>query len=284
MKFGASTFIWVSPFSDDTLDLFHKVQHMGFDMLEICVESPETINVHSIAAASAMTGIGIIICGVFGAGRDISSVDPAVRTAGVEYLKTCVDIAAGVGAEVVSGPMYSATGKTNLLSPEEKTAQWNFAVENMKIVAEYAKQKDIKLAVEPLNRFETDFINTVEQGMELLERIGFDNVGLLLDTFHMNIEEENIRDAICKAGDRLFSFHACANDRGTPGRDHIDWVPIKRAFRKIGYDKYMVIEAFNTDITEIARAVSLWREPVDPPDLLAIKGLKFLKRVFQFRK
>jgi len=280
MKFGASTFIWVSPFSDDTLDLFQKAHDMGFDTLEICIESPETINIDSIVKASKETEIEVIICGAFGHDRDISSDDLAIREQGVEYIKACIDIANQVGSKLVSGPMYSATGKTNLLSPDEKAKQWDLAVENMKIVSEYASEKGIKLAIEPLNRFETDFINTVAQGLELIGRIDADNVGLLIDTFHMNIEEKNTGDAIRLAGDKVFNFHACANDRGTPGNDNINWAEVKNALSDIDYNDYMVIEAFNSGITEIAKAVSLWRELATTPDELASNGVRFLKAIF----
>lgn len=280
MKFGASTFIWVSPFNDDTLDLFHKVADMGFDTLEICIESPDTINVDSIVKASNETGIQVIICGAFGPERDISSIDPTVREQGLAYIKECIDIAAQVGSEIVSGPMYSAVGKTNLLSADEKEQQWHLATQNMKIAATYASKLGVKLAFEPLNRFETDFINTVEQGLELIRRIGMDNVGMLIDTFHMNIEEKNIGDAIRLAGDKIFNFHACANDRGTPGDDHINWVEVKKALQDINYDGHMVIEAFNPGITEIAKAVALWRPLAASPDELAASGIKFLKEMF----
>lgn len=280
MKFGASTFIWVSPFGDDSLDLFQKVGEMGFDTLEVCVESPETINVEHILTAAKTAGVDVIICGAFGPTRDISSTDAAVREEGLNYIKTCIDIAFQVGSKLVSGPMYAAVGKTNLLTPDEKQKQWDFAVKNMKEAALYAQQFGVKLAFEPLNRFETDMINTVAQGLDLIGQIDMENVGMLIDTFHMNIEEKNIADAIRLAGDRVFNFHACANDRGTPGEDHINWKEVKQALQDIQYDGHVVIEAFNSNITEIAKAVALWRPLASSPDALASNGIKFLKELF----
>jgi len=280
MTFGASTFIWVSPFSDDTLYLFDKARSLGFDTLEICIENPETINTAAIKTVAEQTNMNILICGAFGPTRDISSTDPAIRQNGLDYLKTCIDITDNVGANMLSGPMYSATGKTNLLSKQEKHEQWSYAVENIQSTATYAAASGIKLAVEPLNRFETDFINTVDQAMNFLSRVDMDNVGLLLDTFHMNIEEIDIAAAIRRAGSKLFNFHACSNDRGTPGRDHINWPQIKTALADISYDGCMVIESFNPGITEIARAVSLWRKTAESPDALAQDGIVFLKSIF----
>jgi len=280
MKIGASTFIWVSPFSNDTFHLFSKVKKMGFDILEICVENPQTIDPVLIRQASLAEGVEVLICGAFGMDRDISADDEATRLNGINYIKCCIDIAAEVGSPLVSGPMYSATGKTRLLDPIAKKKQISLAVANMRIVADYADQVGISLAVEPLNRYETDFINTVDQGLDFFDQIGKDNVGFLIDTFHMNIEEKSIGEAIRRADKKVFNFHACANDRGTPGVDHLNWIEIKCALEQIGYDRYMVIESFTTEITEIARAVSQWRPLASSADMLASEGIKFLKKTF----
>ena len=278
MKFGASTFIWVSPFSNSSFYLFEKVKQMGFDVLEICVEDPNTIDPHAIKDAAAKAGIDVLICGAFGPSRDISSENPKIQEDGCKYIKQCVDIASAVGSGLVSGPMYAAVGVTRLLAPDERKKQWARAVENMKVLADYASKKDVKLAIEPLNRFETDFINTVQQGLAFLDMIKSENVGFLLDTFHLNIEEKSITSAIKSAGEKIFNFHASANDRGTPGEDHLPWVDIFLILKDIGYDGYTVIESFNVNITEIAQAVSLWRPLAASDDDLAQNGLKFLKR------
>ena len=280
MRFGASTFIWVSPFSNDTLDLIDKVADFGFDIIEICVEDPATIDTAAIAKRVEKAGIRALICGAFGPDRDISSDEAEKRESGHAYLRRCVDMAFELQSPVVSGPMYSAVGKTRLLSRTEREAQWALSVENMKRAADYAQAKGIKLAVEPLNRFETDLLNTVEQSMDWLGRIDRDNVGLLLDTFHMNIEERSIPDAIRRAGKKVFHFHGCANDRGTPGRDHLPWTDIVSALRTIGYDGPTVIEAFTPEVREIARAVSIWRPLAESQDALARDGLGFLKQAF----
>ncbi len=279
MKYGASTFIWVSPFSNDTLSLIDKVRDFGYDYIEICIEDPATIDTTAIRGKLAQAGIGALVCGAFGPDRDISSEDANVRAGALRYIKTCVDIAVALGSPLVSGPMFSATGKTRLLSDAEKRQQWDWAVENMKLAADYAAERGVKLAVEPLNRFETDFINTVEQGLRFFDLIGKDNVGFLLDTFHMNLEEKNIPDAIRHAGGKVFNFHSCENDRGTPGTGHIPWQDVSAALRDIGYDGPVVIESFTTEIKEIARAVSQWRPLAASQDEIGAEGLRFLKQV-----
>ncbi|MDG0808188.1 sugar phosphate isomerase/epimerase family protein [Cohnella rhizosphaerae] len=280
MKFGASTFIWASPFSPATFHLADKVKEMGFDVLEICIEDPATIPAEQTREYLDKQGVEALVCGAFGPNRDISSEDAGIRAEGLAYIKTCVDFAVKLGSPLVSGPMYSATGKTRLLSPDEKKQQWAWTVEHLKIAADYAGQRGVRLAIEPLNRYETDLINTVEQGLELLEKVGQSNLGFLLDTFHMNLEEKNIADAIRLAGKHIFNFHTCENDRAIPGTGHIPWEQTAEALRDVNYDGYIVIEAFTTEIKEIARAVSQWRQLAPTQDAIAAEGIAFLKKVF----
>lgn len=281
MKFGISSYVWVSPFSNHTLSQLQFAKDMGFDIYEIGVEDPDAINIEVVKEEADKAGIEVNICGAFGERRDIGSSNEEFRAEGIQYIKRLVDMAAVTGCPYVAGPMYAATGKTGLASREERNKQNAYVIENMKIVGSYAAEKGIKLALEPLNRFETDFMNTVYQGKEFLDKVKMDNIGFLIDTFHMNIEEKSIPDAIRLAGDKIYDFHACANDRGTPGEDHLDWEGIKCALTDIGYGGPMVIESFTTDIKEIAKAVSLWRPLAESQDELASQGLHFLKKTFK---
>jgi D-psicose/D-tagatose/L-ribulose 3-epimerase len=281
MHFGASTFIWASPFSNRTLELIDRAKAIGFDLLEICVENPDTIDVPAIRAKAAQADIGITICGAFGPSRNLSAEDDAVRSAGLDYLERCIDFAKGLGSPFVSGPMYCAVGATQLLDKTAREKQWDRAVGSLRVAAAYAKDRGIKLAIEPLNRFETDLINTVDQGLRLVDDIGAPNVGLLLDTFHMNIEEKDISSAIGRAAGRIVEFHASSNDRGTPGEDHLPWPRIARALKGADYGGPIVIEAFTPEIREIAKAVSIWRPLARSQDALATDGLRNLRAVFQ---
>jgi sugar phosphate isomerase/epimerase len=184
-----------------------------------------------------------LVCGAFGPDRDVSSDDPMLRESGKRYIGQCVDIAAALGAPMVAGPMHSATGKVALVSPEKRRQQWAWATENLRAAAGYAASRGIGLAIEPLNRFETGLVNTVEQGVEPVTRIGRGNAGLLLDTLYMNIEEHSVPDALRRAGKHVFHFHARANDRGIPGQDHLPWAEIELALAGIGYGGPWVIEA-----------------------------------------
>lgn len=277
MRLGASTFIWTSPFGDDRLDLFARAAALGFDVLEICIEDPSRVTAAAVARAASEAGVDVLVCGAFGPGRDVSAEEQSVRRQAGDYLRTCVDIAAEVGSPLVSGPMYATTGVTRMLSDDERRRQWERAADGLRTAAAHAAERGVALAIEPLNRFETDLVNTTEQGVRLCRDIGTDNVGLLLDTFHMNIEEKNIGDAIRGAGPYLRHFHACENDRAAPGTGHIEWADVFAALDDIGYPGDAVIESFTPDNKEIARAVSLWRPLAPDGDTLAAEGLRFLR-------
>lgn len=176
------------------------------------------------------------------------------------------------------GPVYSAVGRADAVPPDEYRKQWATVVKHLKTLSQYAARAGKQVCLEPLNRFETDFINTCDQGLKMLRAVNNPALRLHLDTFHMNIEEKDQATAIRKAGKLLGHFHACGSDRGTPGNDHIDWKPIAEALRSIGYSGDVVIESFTTDVKVIARAAAIWRRMEPTRDEIAVKGLKFLKK------
>jgi len=277
IRLGASTYLWTSPFTDEALHLAGHARELGFDVLEVCIEEPARVTPEAIRVAAEEASVSVSVCGAFGPDRDVSHDDAAMRRLGVEYLRTCIDIAAAVGSAHVAGPMYSATGKTRLLPATDRERQRRWAADGLREAAAYAGERSVALAIEPLNRFETDLVNTVEQGLDLCERIGMPNVGLLLDTFHMNIEERSLPAAIRTAGDRVLHVHACENDRGAPGTGHVDWRGVAEALEEIGYERQVVIESFTPGVEQIARAASVWRPLGASPDAIASGGLAFLR-------
>ena len=274
---GISSFVLASPFTDNDTQFFKYAREIGFEVFEVCVEDPAQLSAAPLIEAASGTGLQISVCGAFGPDRDVSHEEPDKRAQGVRYLKGCIDLAADVGSPHVAGPMYSATGKARLLPPEQREQQRTWAVESLREAADYAGERGVRLAMEPLNRFETDLVNTVEQGLDLCDRIGRANVGLLLDTFHMNIEEKSFTEAMTRAGDRLFHMQVAENDRGTPGSGHVPWDEVFRALDAVGYNGSVVIESFLPTVAEIARAVSLWRPVAPSMDALARDGHAFIR-------
>jgi D-psicose/D-tagatose/L-ribulose 3-epimerase len=280
MRFGINSFLYTSPFTTESVKLFPKFVKWGFDTVEIPVEAPEHIDPAKVKAAADKAGIAIgSICACMGPGRDFRGTAEEQAT-GMAYCKALVDQAAIMGCPRLIGPIYSVVGKADAVEPEQQKKEFALVVKNLKLLAAYAAAKGITLCIEPLNRFETDFLNTTDKGLALIKAVGAKNVVLHLDTFHMNIEEKNQAEAILKAGKHLGHFHACGSDRGTPGGDHIDWKPIVAALKKINYQGDVVIESFTTDVKVIARAAAIWRKIEPKRDDIAVKGLANLKRLF----
>jgi D-psicose/D-tagatose/L-ribulose 3-epimerase len=281
MRFGINTFLFVSPFVTASTKLFAQFKKWGFETVEIPVEDPSHIDPAAVKAAADKAGVAIgSLCACMGPGRDFRGTPEEQKTA-TTYVRTLIDQAAAMGCPRIIGPIYSVVGKADAVEESEQKREFDLVVKNLKPLAAYAQKKGVLLCIEPLNRFETDFLNTCDKGLKLIKAVGSPAVKLHLDTFHMNIEEKNQADAIRKAGKQLGHFHACGSDRGTPGNDHIDWKPIVKALNEIGYEGDVVIESFTTDVKVIARAAAIWRKIEPKRNDIAVKGLANLKRLFK---
>ena len=274
---GASTWIWSSPLDDDALTRHaRRMADWGFDAIELPLETLEDWSVHAARAALEETGLSAIICVVMSPERDLLHEEEPVVAATRDYLSGAVDIAAEVGSAVVCGPMYSSVGRTWRIESEQRPGLLERLSHRLSPVVERARSAGVQLAIEPLNRFETSVFNTVEQTLELVERIDSPACGLLLDTFHMNIEERDPAACVAAAGARLVHFHACANDRGAPGDDHLDWASLAASLRRIDYEGTLCIESFTSANEAIATAASVWRPLAPTQDDIATRGLAFL--------
>lgn len=281
MRFGINSFLFVSPFVTASTKLFSQFKKWGFDTVEIPVEDPSHIDPVAVKAAAKKAGIAVgSICACMGPGRDFRG-NASEQKAGAAYIKALIDQAAVMGCPSVIGPIYSVVGKADAVEPAQQKVEFALVVKNLKALAKHAEKKGVLLCIEPLNRFETDFLNTCDQGLKLVKAVGSKAVKLHLDTFHMNIEEKNQAAAIRKAGKLLGHFHACGSDRGTPGGDHIAWPEIVKALKAIGYKGDVVIESFTTDVKVIARAAAIWRKIEPKRDNIAVDGIKFLRRVLK---
>jgi D-psicose/D-tagatose/L-ribulose 3-epimerase len=281
MRIGINTFLFTSPFTDRSTALFAKFRRWGFDSVEIAVEDPAHINPTFIKLELARHKlVSAPVCACFPPDRDLRGTASQQRNTR-EYLFKLIDMAATLDAPCVAGPLYSATGRADAVAPREQKKQWATVVKNLKVICRYAEKRGKFIAMEPLNRFETDFLNTVEQGLRMIRDVGSPALKLHLDTFHMNIEEKSQAAAIRRAGKYLGHFHACGSDRGTPGGDHTDWPGIAAALKAVGYKGDAVIESFTQDVQVIARAAAIWRKIEPSREQIAVDGLKFLRRAFR---
>jgi D-psicose/D-tagatose/L-ribulose 3-epimerase len=216
-----------------------------------------------------------------GPGRELcGGADPQTVATTQAFLRECLGIAALLGAPCIAGPIYASVGRTWRVTADERRALYAELRSNLEPLAHEGAELGVKLALEPLVRYETSVINTVEQALEAIDGLPAEGVGLLFDTYHGNIEEQDTAAALRACGDRLAHFHASANDRGAPGTDNIDWPAVRDALVATGYDGPAVIESFTAENETIATAASIWRPLAESQDAIAVDGLKFLRSLF----
>jgi D-psicose/D-tagatose/L-ribulose 3-epimerase len=253
---------------------------MGFDAVEIPVEYPELIDASEVKAALDASGLKPVVCGAFGPTRDLTHDDPAVHKNCIDYVIRCFDLCLAWDAKFVAGPMYSAVGKARMIPPEQRKVEWERAVTNLRKVCHIAGERGLDIALEPLNRFESDLINTAADVMRLVRDIDHRAAKVLLDGFHMSLEERSMEDAILTVGDKLIHVQVSENYRGTPGTGQTPWQAIKRGLTRINYRGAVSIESFTPEIKELAGAVCIWKNLAESQDEFASEGLKFLKELF----
>ena len=278
VTFGVSTWLWTSPFNRETIALFPKIKSFGYDAVEIPVEDPSLIDLDLVKKALADQELKGIICGAFGPSRDLTHDDPAFHQTCFAYLDSCLEIASELGAGFVAGPMYSAVGKARLVALEQRKVEWDRAVSNLRKVCRRAGEFGLDLAIETLNRFETDLINTSEDLMRLIGDINEPQAKAVLDGFHLNIEEPDLESAIRRVGDKLIHVQVSENYRGTPGTGQTNWAAWKRGLEAIDYRGTISIESFTPQVKELAGAVCIWKPLVPSQDGFAKDGLEFLKK------
>lgn len=278
MQFGASTWLWTSPFDGRDVSLLGRIAALGFDFVEIPIEDPAAIDSDAIRRALDETGLKPLVCAAVAGNRDLSSMDPAKVEAATSYLTACCRFARDWGSPLVVGPLYAPVGKARLPTEAARRAEWERSAKQLRRVAGIAADHGLRLGLEPLNRFETDMVNTAADAMRLVQEIGSPHVGVSLDSFHMNIEEVDFCRAIETAGDRLFHLQVSDSHRGVPGEGNSDWAGLREGLRRISYAGGISIESFSPDSSSLAEAVCIWRPFAESQDAFAARGLKFLKR------
>jgi D-psicose/D-tagatose/L-ribulose 3-epimerase len=280
MKFGINGWVWTSPVNTAEVErLVPHVKKLGFDWFEIPLEAIGDVDYPRAAALLRDNGMGVSTCVAMGPDRDLIHPDAAIRENGMNYIKQAVDATHALGGTNLVGPIYSAVGRTWQQTPAERAHDLDVLVANLKTLSAYAHDRGVVMGIEPLNRFETSFINVADQVIEVVDRVNLPGCQVMLDTFHMNIEEKDLGAAIRKAGKRLVHLHACENDRGAPGSGHVPWNSVAAALKEIHYDGPVVIESFTPKVKSIARAAAIWREFEPSPDALAERGGKFLRQL-----
>ena len=281
MRVGVNLWVWGASMTDERIErLVPRAAETGFDVVEFPIEERDGFDYERAGSVLSDHDLDGSVVVTMTDERDLLSDDEDVRENGRDYVRHCVDTAATMEADRVVGPLYSAVGRTWRMNNTERTATVDDVVAQLEELSAYAADREVTLCVEPLNRFETSVFNTVEGTTEVVDRVDSPSCQLLLDTFHMNIEEKSLPAAIRTAGDRIGHVHACGNDRGAPGSGHIEWSPVGDALADVGYDDQVVIESFTPEVESIARAAAIWRPLADSQDALARDGLSFLRTLF----
>ena len=275
MKIGVNTMIWSGDYDRQVQGLLPTIKAAGFDGIEIPLFRPDAFDAAAVRRDMEAEGLECTVSSAFIQGVSPISEDAAGRASALEHLKRLIGTAAEAGAHVIAGPMYSPVG---YLPGRRRTAEeWKWAVEGLQSLGGTLVANQMTMAVEPLNRFETYFLNTAADAAKFCDDVNHPNIGVLFDTFHANIEEKNIGAGYLTVGKHLRHVHTCENDRGIPGSGHVEWPGVFQALRDLKYDGWLTIESFGFNIGDISAAAAIWRDIEKTPDSIAFEGIKFLK-------
>jgi D-psicose/D-tagatose/L-ribulose 3-epimerase len=274
------------PFTAAEFGQFARWRAAGYDFIELLVPEPGELDLAATRRALGDQGLGVVLAARVNLDRNLCSDDAARRRAGQEYLAYCVDTAHALGASVVGGPLYGnplvfAGRAPHPVDESLRRSREGWCIEGLQAVAPRAAQAGVRFGVEPLNRFETDILNTTRQGIELVRQVNHPAIGLVLDTFHMNMEDDDIPGAIRAAGAHLVHFQANENHRGYLGTGHIDWTQVVRALADIGYTGTISLEPFRRTDERIGIPFAQWKPPARDEQAELAAACEFIKSLLQ---
>lgn len=275
MKVGISTWLWVQGFTADRVDLLKKIASIGFEWVEFPLEEIDQFEYGQIGSILRDLGLIPSLTAVLRQDRDLTVDDPARNRAAVDYLKHSVDAVVALGGNRIGGGIYGGVGRVWNPSAQEREQELERVAKYLRPIGQYAVDQGVIFGIETLIRFRSSFINTIMEALELANRVSSPGIQVMADTFHMNVEEKNVAQAIEQAGSHLVHVHANENDRSAPGSGNLDWNGIRGALQRIGYDGALVIESFGGDLKEESG-----RSRESRQDAIAREGCQFLKRFF----
>lgn len=267
--------VWTTRVGQAQESLLHRIREWGFDGVELFLSPQEPADIPGVRKILDAAQLDRTMCSVLPREAHLISPLAEVRARGVEYLRKCVERTAELGARLMCGPIYAGLGfMTGTRRTEE---EWKWAVAGLQEVARRAEKLGVTLCIEPLNRFETYFLNTLQDAAKLVREIGALNVRIHFDTFHSNIEEQRPADSLRQVAQLVGHVHISENDRGIPGTGHVDWRGVLTVLKEAGYGGWVTIESFAQPEPDLAAAAAIWRDLAPSGDELARQGLKFIK-------
>lgn len=276
-RYAVHAYAWTSSWSNDHLGILDHAKTLGLDAVEIPLMEIDLVDPTAISERADSVDIALCTSVAMPEHADPTSDDEAVRDAAVEFLGRCVDATADMGASLLGGVTYQAHGRRLEGRPTREHLERSADV--LRTVARHAADRGVTVAIEPCNRYEVFLVNTAAQAVELADMVGEDNVGIHLDAYHMNIEEEEFESPVRLAGDRLVHFHLSESHRGTPGTGVVDWTAIMRGLHAIDYDGLVGLESFAEMSPAMRNATCVWRDLAPSSDALVRDGLAYLRGV-----
>lgn len=270
--FGIHSSIWTMSWTPDAAEhaVGEAVRH-GFDFIEVALLDPPMVDAAHSRALFERSGVRAV-CSLGLPEECWPSRDPEP---GIAFLKVALDKAAAMGAEALTGVTYGGIGERSGLPPTEQ--ELDNVARCLEATARHAKNLGIAFGIEPVNRYETHLLNTGQQAVEMIERVGADNLFVHLDTYHMNIEEKGVANGILAAREHLRYIHLSESDRGVPGKGTCDWDEIHAALAAIGFKGGLAMESFMNMPPEIAYGLSVWRPVAESTEEVIGEGLPFLR-------
>jgi len=275
MKFGMNLLLWSGDMHDGMLPVLESLKAMGYDGVEVPLFDHDEKKYAEWGQRLDDLGLERTAVTVRGEEDNPISPDASVRAAGVANNNKTLDCCGALGATHLVGPYHSALGVFTGQGPTED--EWKRGVESMRQVAEHAASVNVTLGVECLNRFECYLLNTHADSARFAREVDHPNCRMMYDTFHANIEEKNIAQAIRDCSDVLAHVHISENDRSTPGSGNVRWAENFDTLKEVGYDGWLMIEAFGLALPELVAATKIWRRMYESEEQLARDGLKFMK-------
>ena len=279
MKVGMNLLLWTAFVTEEHFPILEKIKKTGYDGVEIPLFDGDAEHYKKIKKELDNLGLGCTAVTVVNADTNPISPDASIRKAGLERIKWALDMTSVMGGDLLAGPYHSALG---VFSGQPPTAdERKRAVEVLTQAAEHAQKVKVKIAIEYLNRFECYFLTNALDAKNLVREINHPYFGTMYDTFHANIEEKNISQAIASMEDTYVHVHISENDRGTPGSGHVHWDETFKALRKAKYDGWLTIEAFGRALPDLAAATKIWRDMFPSPEDVYGNGFKFIKEKWE---
>jgi D-psicose/D-tagatose/L-ribulose 3-epimerase len=277
MRYAVHAYAWTSSWSNDDLPILDRAAGLGLDTVEIPLMELDAVDPAAIREAADRAGVGLLTSVACAEDTDPSSENDDVRQRALRFLEDCVDATAAMGATVFTGVTYSALGRR--LERRPTRDDMARAAEVMRSAARHAAGRGVTLGIEPVNRYESFLVNTAAQALELKELIGEPNVGIHLDAYHMNIEEDEFRAPVAAVAEHLVHFHLSESHRGIPGRGTVDWPAIMGVLGDTGYAGHVGLESFAEVSDAMRGATCIWRDLAPSSDELVREGLAYLKQL-----